>query len=145
MGPSEPPVARGGGVVLVVDDEPLVRSIAVRALEEQGYEVLSADSGAEALELFERRPRDVRLVVTDVAMAGIAGPELGHRLLAMQPELPVLYMSGYPLDEVLRRGLLEEHQTFIQKPFAPSELLQAVRVSSSGWCPAPFRNRASRP
>jgi FixJ family two-component response regulator len=67
-------------------------------------------------------------VVTDVAMAGIDGHELGHRLLEARPELPVLFMSGYPADEVIRRGLLQEHHAFIQKPFAPSALAGAVRA-----------------
>ncbi|HUR94839.1 MAG TPA: ATP-binding protein [Gemmatimonadales bacterium] len=122
-----PPAPRVGETVLVVDDEALVRSMAVRALQEEGFEVLAADSGAAALSLLERDGDRVRLVVTDVAMAGIGGRELGHRLLEARPNLPVLYMSGYPADEVIRRGLLHEHEAFLQKPFAPSVLAAAVR------------------
>jgi two-component system cell cycle sensor histidine kinase/response regulator CckA len=128
VAPAERPEPAGGCTVLVVDDETLVRTTAVRALQEDGYEVLAADSGAAALELLERDGARVRLVVTDVAMAGIDGHELGHRLLETRPELPVLFMSGYPMDEVIRRGLLQEHHAFIQKPFAPSALAGAVRA-----------------
>jgi len=70
----------------------------------------------------------VSLVLTDVAMAGIDGRELGRRLGELRPGLPVLYMSGYPEDEIVRRGLLREHHTFIQKPFAPSALATSVRA-----------------
>ena len=74
-----------------------------------------------ALELLASQGDRVRLVLTDVAMAEIGGRELGRRLAqAAGPDLPVLYMSGYPEDEVVRRGLLEEHRLFIQKPFTPS-------------------------
>jgi signal transduction histidine kinase len=128
VAPAARPEPAGGGTILVVDDETLVRTTAVRALEEDGYEVLAADSGAAALELLEREGARVRLVVTDVSMAGIDGHELGHRLLEARPELPVLFMSGYPADEVIRRGLLQEHHAFIQKPFAPSALAGAVRA-----------------
>ena len=119
--------AAGSETLVVVDDEPLVRAMAVRVLEEEGYVVLSVDSGTAALELLERRGGTVRLVLTDVAMAGIGGRELGRRLRELRPTLPVLYMSGYPEDEVVRRGLLEEHYPFIQKPFTPAMLAATVR------------------
>ena len=67
-------------------------------------------------------------MLTDVAMAGISGRELGRRLAKVRPDVPVLYMSGYPVDEVVRRGLLQEHQPFVQKPFAPAALADAVRA-----------------
>jgi CheY-like chemotaxis protein len=134
--PEAAPVRRpepgGGHTVLVVDDEALVRTKAVRALQEDGYEVLAAESGEAALELLAREGERVRLVLTDVAMAGIGGHELGDRLLVTWPELPVLYMSGYPADEVIRRGMLQERQAFIQKPFAPSALALAVRALIDG-------------
>jgi two-component system cell cycle sensor histidine kinase/response regulator CckA len=106
----------------------LVRSLAVRALEGQGYAVLVAESGEAALDLLDGRPERVHLVVSDVAMTGIGGRELGRRLAEAHPDLPVLYMSGYPADEAVRNGLLEERQPFIQKPFAPDALAGAVRA-----------------
>jgi two-component system cell cycle sensor histidine kinase/response regulator CckA len=126
--PSPKAQGAGSGTVLVVEDEPLVRTMAVRALEEEGYAVLAVESGAAALELVERQIDGVRLVLTDVAMAGIDGRELGRRLGELRPGLPVLYMSGYPEDEIVRRGMLQEHHTFIQKPFAPSALAESVRA-----------------
>jgi signal transduction histidine kinase/DNA-binding response OmpR family regulator len=126
---AEPAPARGGGeAILVVEDEPLVRDMAARVLAGEGYEVLEADGGAAALELFERTDSRVDLVLTDVAMTGISGRELGLRLARVRPDVPVLYMSGYPVDEVVRRGLLQEHQPFVQKPFAPAALADAVRA-----------------
>ena len=124
-----PPRAKAAGseTVLVVEDEPLVRMMAARTLEDEGYAVLAVESGAAALELVEQSDR-VSLVLTDVAMAGIDGRELGRRLGELRPGLPVLYMSGYPEDEIVRRGLLREHHTFIQKPFAPSALATSVRA-----------------
>ncbi len=122
-----PAHAAGSETLLIVDDEPLVRSMVVRTLQEEGYTVLEAESGRAALDLLEREARPVRLVLTDLAMAGISGGELGQRLRELRPELPMLYMSGYPEDEVVRRGLLEETRHFIQKPFAPSVLADTVR------------------
>jgi two-component system cell cycle sensor histidine kinase/response regulator CckA len=122
------PDAAGRETVLVVEDERMVRSMAVRGLREEGYTVLEAGSGAEALELIDRHAADVGLVLTDVTMAEMGGRELGHRLASRRPDLPVLYMSGHPLDEIVRRGLLQERQPFLQKPFAPDALLDAVRM-----------------
>jgi signal transduction histidine kinase len=126
--PPEPPHHGGRETVLVVDDEDLVRAMAVRALREEGYDVLDAGGGQAALEVLQQTGQRVRVVVTDVAMAGVDGRELGRRLLESRPELPVLYMSGFPADEIIRRGLLQEQQAFIQKPFAPTALAAAVRA-----------------
>ena len=123
-----PAAAATGGIVLVVEDEPLLRTLSGRVLEAEGYSVLMAESGTEALDLLERHANGVSLVLTDVAMAGISGRELGRRLAVERPDLPVLYMSGFPADEAVRNGLLLEHQPFIQKPFAPDALAEAVRA-----------------
>ena len=120
--------ATGSETVLVAEDEPMVRAMAVRALEEAGYAVLAVDSGDEALRLFEREPGRVQLVLTDVAMAGLDGLELGRRLAEIRPGLPVLYMSGYPADETAGYGLHEDGRDFIAKPFAPGALADAVRA-----------------
>jgi signal transduction histidine kinase/DNA-binding response OmpR family regulator len=147
---AEPDSTQGGAAgtetVLVVEDEAMVRAMVVRSLREEGYGVLEADSGAEALSLLDRTRAAVRLVITDVAMAEIGGRELGLRLAKRQPGLPVLYMSGYPLDEVVRRGLLEENQPFLQKPFAPIALLESVRalLDASAFGPSPAAALAAR-
>jgi hypothetical protein len=83
-------------------------------------------------------------------MAEMGGHELGQRVAERRPALPVLYMSGYPLDEVVRRGLLQEHQPFLQKPFAPAALLESVRslldsaTSSSALGPPPAAALSAR-
>jgi len=83
--PSPTAEAAGGETVLVVEDEPLVRMMAARTLEDEGYAVLAVESGAAALELVERQSDRVSLVLTDVAMAGIDGRELGRRLGELRP------------------------------------------------------------
>jgi CheY-like chemotaxis protein len=143
---SSPAGGSGTETVLVVEDESLVRAMVVRSLHEEGYRVLDAESGAKALSMLERAGADVQLVITDLAMAEIGGRDLGLRLAERRPGLPVLYMSGYPLDEVVRRGLLEENQPFLQKPFAPGALLESVRalLDASFLGPPPAAALAAR-
>jgi two-component system cell cycle sensor histidine kinase/response regulator CckA len=131
--PVERRSATGTETVLVAEDEPMVRAMAVRALEQAGYTVLAAESGDTAFRMFEEQGERIRLVLTDVAMAGVDGLELGRRLAEMRPGLPVLYMSGHPVDETARRGLHRGHD-FIAKPFAPVALAEAVGalLDSSG-------------
>ena len=128
--PSGSARARFGGSerVLVVDDERDVRSLIVRLLEGEGYRVVAAETGAEALEVLQRDGRDVRLVVTDVAMPGVGGSELGRRLRETRPDLPVLYTSGFTDADVVARGLLDRSLPFLQKPFTPDALLERVRA-----------------
>jgi signal transduction histidine kinase/DNA-binding response OmpR family regulator len=148
----DPPASSSGGgsgteTVLVVEDETMVRATVVRSLHEQGYRVLEAESGAEALSMLDRTgAADIHLVITDLAMAELGGRELGQRLAERRPGLPVLYMSGYPLDEVVRRGLLQENQPFLQKPFAPGALIESVRalLGASVLGPTPAAALAAR-
>jgi signal transduction histidine kinase len=128
--------ARGSGTVLVAEDEPMVRAMAVRALEQAGYTVLAVESGEAALRLLEEQGERIRLVLTDVAMAGVDGLELGHRIATLRPGLPVLYMSGHPVDGAARGGLHRGHD-FIAKPFAPVALAEAVRGLLDSAAPAP--------
>jgi two-component system cell cycle sensor histidine kinase/response regulator CckA len=114
------------GLVMVVEDEPAVRAMVSRVLQDEGYEVVAAQDGQEALSVLAGR-NGVRLVVSDVAMPVMNGRELGDRLALIHPGLPVLYMSGFADDEIISRGLLEPGRPFIQKPFE-SELF-ARRVA----------------
>ena len=123
--PPSPPRA-SGEVVLLVEDEPMVRQMASRVLQEYGYGVIEASDGGEALGLLERGDHRIRLLVTDVVMPGMDGRELARRAEALIPGLPVLYMSGYTDDEIVRRGLLEAGQPFLQKPFNPETLGEQV-------------------
>jgi PAS domain S-box-containing protein len=126
-GSPRPPMPRAlGETVLVVEDDPGVRQMASRALREFGYHVLEAGDGVEALEILSRNESRVRVVVADVVMPGMDGHELASRAQAVKPGLPVLFMSGYTDDEVVRRGLLEAGQPFLQKPFTPEALGERV-------------------
>jgi two-component system cell cycle sensor histidine kinase/response regulator CckA len=120
------PARASGEIVLVVEDEETVRDMTSRALEDYGYRVVAASNGPEALTLLQQGEGPVRLVVTDVIMPGMDGPELARRMLALRPGLPVLFMSGYTDDEIVRRGLLEAGQPFLQKPFTPEALSREV-------------------
>jgi PAS domain S-box-containing protein len=118
---------RGSETLLVVEDQEEVRVMAARTLEEEGYRVLQAANGEKALEVLARCNDDVRLVLSDLAMPTLGGRTMGDRLREARPGLPVLFMSGYPEDDVRRRGMLEEGRPFIQKPFSPLALARKVR------------------
>lgn len=134
--PSRPLVApRGEGeTILVVEDEEAVRTLARRTLEEAGYDVLEAANGREALRLVLSAPLD--LVLCDVILPEMSGHELGRRMAAVRPEVPVLYMSGYPGLEVVERGLIAHDAPFIEKPFTADGLAQSVRVVLTGANPS---------
>jgi PAS domain S-box-containing protein len=125
------------GIALVAEDEPSVREMVARVLADQGYEVIQASNGAEALERVERLNLDgsLRLVVTDLAMPVMGGRELARRLAerpGRQESLPLLFISGYTDDELVRQNLLEPGQQFLPKPFSPDALAARVRRLVSG-------------
>jgi two-component system cell cycle sensor histidine kinase/response regulator CckA len=124
-----PPVQLRGGneTILVVEDEEVVRALACRGLREQGYTVLEAKHGLEALEQVGRNDGSIDLVISDVVMPELSGRELGARLADIRPELPILYMSGYTGEDVIQRGLLDPGVPFQQKPFTPEGLARKVR------------------
>ena len=138
-----PPRPRGGSeTILVVEDEDVVRSLACRGLREQGYTVLEARHGREALDLVAAASGAIDLVISDVVMPEASGRELGARLASLQPELPILYMSGYTGDDVIQRGLLEPGMPFQQKPFTPEGLARKVREMLDTRAPAGGRGPA---
>jgi two-component system, cell cycle sensor histidine kinase and response regulator CckA len=106
-----------------------VRSLMRRILEEAGYRVVEARQPGEALQA--AREAAPHLLLTDVVMPGMAGPELAQALLAARPELRVLYVSGYTENAALRSGALPPGQGFLQKPFRGDELARAVRERST--------------
>jgi len=124
--PPQTPV-QGSETILVVEDEDMVRNLACRGLEEHGYTVVEAQNGTQALEYIKRHPGSVHLVVSDVVMPEMGGRELARLLVKLEPNLLVLYMSGYTGDDVLHRGLLEPGAPFQQKPFTPLGLAAKVR------------------
>jgi nitrogen-specific signal transduction histidine kinase/CheY-like chemotaxis protein len=125
--PPAPVSPRGAETILIVEDEPAVRRMASRALRSQGYAVLEAANGAEALELLARATGAVDLVLSDVVMPILNGRELSERLAVDRPEIRVLFMSGYTDDDIVRRGLLQPGAPFLQKPFVAADLSRKVR------------------
>jgi CheY-like chemotaxis protein len=124
---AEPPPSLGSGeLVLVVEDQPDVMRMAVRSLREAGYTVLEASGGREALEILIDAGERLRLVVTDVVMPVMSGRDFASRIAKIRPGLPVVFMSGYTDEDVIRRGLMERGQRFIQKPFSPDALARQV-------------------
>lgn len=117
----------GTETLLLVEDEQQVRTILSEILETQGYNVLSAANGEEALKLAADQDRRIHLLFTDVVMPQISGRELAERLIKMRPQIKVLYMSGYTDDAIVRHGLQEELLNFIQKPFDLACVVRKVR------------------
>ncbi len=115
----------GSGTVLLVEDEPMVRTVAERALTRQGYTVLTANNGEEALEVINRgEPLD--LLISDVVMPAMDGPTMVREARKVRPEIPVLFMSGYA-EEHLRRSIDIDQISFLPKPFSVQELAEAAR------------------
>ena len=121
------PLPRGTETVLLVEDEAPVRAVALRALRAQGYRVLEAGDGAEALELAAAHGDAIDLLVADVVMPRMGGIELARRMRADRPGLRVLHVSGY-VEPALREGPSVAAQTaFLHKPFPPEVLVRKVR------------------
>ncbi len=124
---------RGSGeLILIVEDEAEVRSIAGRALKDAGFRVCEAESGRQALEMLTARGDRVALVLADVVMPGIGGRELAASITELMPGTPVLFTSGYTDSEIVRRGLLAPDAIFLQKPFTPNGVVKAVRECLAG-------------
>ncbi len=117
----------GEGTIMVVDDEMTVREIAQKILSECGYNILSAQNGEEALELWEKHKGQVDLLLTDVVMPGISGQQLSRKLKAIKPGLKILYMSGYSEDVISYHGTLDKDIPIIQKPFTAMNLTKKIR------------------
>jgi len=117
----------GSETVLVVDDDQAVGEIAEASLKSDGYRVLRASSGKEALQLAEAHNGVIDLLITDVVMPGMNGRDLAERMLQRYPQLSILYLSGYTDDAVVRHGLLRAEVNFLQKPFTPLGLAKRVQ------------------
>jgi CheY-like chemotaxis protein len=116
--------------VLVVDDEPSVLAVAARSLERSGFHVLRASDGLRALEMVEGSgPPD--LVLTDLMMPGMSGVELARRLKQRWPALPVLFMSGYSVEDLRREGVTGVERELLHKPFTPDTLVARVTATLS--------------
>ena len=123
-------VAEGGTeTILLVEDQEQVRAAVNAMLTRSGYAVLSAASGDAALRLAEQHPASIDLLLTDVVMPGINGPDLARALLRRRPDVRVLFTSGYIDRAVVREAVIEPGLRFIQKPFSQASLLREVRLT----------------
>ena len=126
VAPASTPAA-GSETILLVEDETVVRQLVAEILETTGYTVLQAGDGPSALELLRRHAEPVELLVTDVVMPGMSGPEVAKAVTAMRPGMHVLYTSGYTDQAIGHHGVLEPGIAFLQKPFSADDLTTKVR------------------
>ena len=117
----------GGETILLVEDDNDVRGVATRILRRNGYRVLEASNGAEALRVCEAEAAPMDLIVTDIVMPEMGGSELAQRIRENQPEARILFTSGYTKDAVVRQSFLRDGEAFIEKPFTPAKLALKAR------------------
>ena len=121
-------VSKGTETILLAEDEPALRKLIVRALSRQGYQILEAESGVQAEQIWEKHQAKIQLLLTDMVMPdGVGGRELARRLLVRQPNLKVIFMSGYDAAIVGQESGLVEGVNFIPKPFDQNVLSSIVR------------------
>jgi PAS domain S-box-containing protein len=118
---------RGDETVLLVEDSETVRKLVKRSLENHGYTVIDAPSGIDGLRRARRHEADLHVLVTDVVLPGMNGPELARRLNETRPGTKVVFISGFSDDALSQHGIVASHIALVQKPFAPSVLLRELR------------------
>ncbi|MBI4831684.1 MAG: response regulator, partial [Candidatus Lindowbacteria bacterium] len=119
--------ARGNETVLLVEDEEGVRKLVMLILQTQGYNVLEAAHAGDALFACEQHTGPIHLVLTDVVMPEMSGPELAKRLSQIRPDMKVIYMSGYTDDAIVHHGVLQKEMDYIQKPYTVEKLTRKIR------------------
>ena len=117
---------KGTETILVVEDEKDILEFITQFLKSQGYNILEASNGKEALKIFNSYNNPIHLLLTDVIMPGLNGPQLTQKLLPNHPDLKVLFMSGYADNIIAQMGVLDIDKEFIKKPFLPRELLNKI-------------------
>ena len=113
--------------ILVVDDEPEIRKLATAMLARNGYRVLTADSGENAVRLFRNNPGVIDLLLTDVVAPGMSGPMIADQIAQLQPDIKVVFMSGYEGTQVVQRYVVEKGYSLLAKPFTMDQLADIVR------------------
>ena len=129
--PLEPPLpplerSRNAETILVVEDEEVVRQLLCSLLEDAGYEVLRTGSPNDAIALVRGRPEAIHLLVTDVVMPEMHGPDLARLILAIKPDMKVLFVSGYSENDISDQGVIEPHLDVLQKPFTQQILMRKI-------------------
>ncbi len=122
-----PELVGGGHRILLVEDDASVRKLLTTLLSRQGYNVTAADSPSEAICMSEAAVEPFELLISDVVMPNMNGPQLGAILMGSQPDLRVMYVSGYPSDAIVQRGIFQGTSAFLQKPFTADQLVGKVR------------------
>jgi len=125
--PVSAPAQGRTGTVLVVEDQELFSGMIREVLEERGYKVIIASNGVVALDVCRQNPHTIDLVLTDVVMPKMSGPQMAEQVKALDPAMKVLFMSGYTDDAIVRHGILAQQNEFLQKPFTAATLLQKVQ------------------
>jgi hypothetical protein len=118
--------------ILVVDDEPMALKLVQTILEKRDFEVLASTSATQAIKIFEAQRDRIELLISDIVMPEMDGTKLAGRLVAMNPDLPVLFMSGFLTESEIADTSAISQYAFIRKPFRPSTLVQAVRTMLTG-------------
>jgi two-component system, cell cycle sensor histidine kinase and response regulator CckA len=112
--------------ILVVDDEPEIRKLVSAMLTPQGYRIILADTGEQAIKVFRKQVKDIDLLLTDVVAPGMAGPTLADQLTELKPDLRVLFMSGYDNRQVVQKFVVEKGSLLLTKPFTIKQLKEKV-------------------
>ncbi len=118
--------------VLVVDDEPMALKLVQSILEKRGFEVLSSTNPLDALEIFRSSQDRIDLLISDIVMPEMDGTRLAHQIAMLNPELPVLFMSGFVTETEVELDPAIGQFAFIRKPFRPQTLVQAVQKMLTG-------------
>jgi two-component system cell cycle sensor histidine kinase/response regulator CckA len=122
-----PATLHGSETILLVEDEEQLRAVAANILRRNGYDVLEAHDAADAIRLSEQHDKPIHLLLSDVVMPQMSGPELAKRLTLTRPAMRVLCMSGYTDDSIVRHGVLAAEFAYLQKPITPDTLGRKVR------------------
>jgi signal transduction histidine kinase/ActR/RegA family two-component response regulator len=132
--PGDTRTTEGSETILLIEDQRQVREVCAQLLREAGYAVLEAENGAEALHLCAKRRKRIDLILTDVVMPVMDGPELVERSKQLHPEARVLYMSGYTEDPTFRERISDSNIPLLPKPFQRIQLLERVRTALDSGC-----------